>query len=316
MSDIQINPHEIYHRAKGQWLRTEAPKRDMQDLFFDLRILLLMLALIAMGLLSSSHTVEAFSHNAPFALAMVSPLAFELYLLASTLTGRGVPRDWGTRLTQVLIFVVAVIANGASGWQQATSTSGANMLIIYQSMALIAAPIVPLATMSIGHQLVISIQTRQTTDKVTDAWLLAEYGVFYKALYTAYNTQGIQPSEARKLAQADVRGYLDSGAKSVKVTNEQPRLVAQVADNSRPITDTGSVADTADNSGLTGQPRLRKGEAKQRFEALIQSDPAYLDNPLLSVDTLADRLGVGRSTAGEMLKQWRGNQHRELESVV
>lgn len=308
--DIQINPHEIYRRAKGLWLRTEAPKRDMQDMFFDLRIVLLTLAFLAMGLLSSSHTVEAFSHNAPFALAMVSPLAFELYLIASTLTGKGTHKDWGTKSTQGLIFIVAVIANGASGWQQATSTSGANMLLVYQAMALIAAPIVPLATMSIGHQLAGSIQTRQTTDKVGDAWISAEFGVFYKALYTAYNTQGVTPAEARKLAQADVRGYLGG----VKVTNEQPRLTAQVADNNRPIPDTGSVTDTADNSGssgYSGQTRLKKGEAKQRFEALIQSDPLYLVNPALSVDALADRLGVGRSTAGELWKQWKESQVQE-----
>lgn len=309
--DYQINPHEIYHRAKGQWLRTEAPKRDMQDLFFDLRILLLTLAFLAMGLLSSSHTIEAFSHNAPFALAMVSPLAFELYLIASTLTGKGVHRDWGTKSTQGLIFVVAVIANGASGWQQASSTSGVNMLLVYQAMALIAAPIVPLATMSIGHQLAASIQTRQTTDKVGDAWALAEFGVFYKALYTAYNVQGVQPKEAKKLAQADAQGYLGTG---VKITNEQPRLVAQVStlpDDGRRSPDSGSVADQADNGGSSGQPRLRKGEAKQRFEALIRDDPAYLANPLLSVDALADKLGIGRSTAGELLKQWRETKIQE-----
>lgn len=313
MDTVQINPHEIYHRAKGQWLKTDAPKRDMQDLFFDLRILLLTLAFLAMGLLSSSHTVEAFSHNVPLGLAVVAPFAFELYLIASTLTSRS-QRDLGTLLTQVLIFVVAVIANGASGWQRATVTSESNMVWVYQIMSLGAAAIVPMATMSIGHQLAVSIQTRQKADKVGDAWMLAEFGVFYKALYTAYNVQGVQPKEAKKLAQADAQGYLATG---VKITNEQPRLPAQagaVTDNPRPVADTGSVADTADNSGLTGQPRLRKGEAKQRFEALIQSDPAYLDNPLLSVDTLADRLGVGRSTAGELWKQWK--ETRVQESVV
>ena len=78
--DIQVNPHEIYHRAKGQWLRTEAPKRDMQDLFFDLRILLLMLALDRV-LNTAFFTVESTLFDQPDAI-----LAFAQAVLMAVVT--------------------------------------------------------------------------------------------------------------------------------------------------------------------------------------------------------------------------------------
>jgi hypothetical protein len=283
-----VNPAEIYYRAKAAWMRNEAPKRNITDLFFDIRILLLTLAFLAMGLLSSSHTVEAFSHNAPFALALVSPLAFELYLIASTLTGRTVQRDMGTRITQVLIFIVAVIANGASGWQQATMTSGEGMLTIYQIMSLIAAPIVPLATMSIGHQLALSIQARQTADKIAEAWKLAEAGVFYRALYTAYNTQGVPPLDARKLAQADAQGYLGMGRVS-----SVSRLPATVSTVSFESTKEDAVhIGTAQKEDGTGQNSSGSGTLADKAYAMLVADPSLYD---MSVRELAERTGITKN---------------------
>lgn len=285
-----VNPSEIYYRAKGLWLKTEAPKRDIQDLFFDLRILLLTLAFLAMGLLSSAHTVEAFSHNAPYALALVSPLAFELYLIASTLTGRAVHQDIGTRITQVLIFVVAVIANGASGWQQAMNTATDSMQSVYQIMALIAAPIVPFATMSIGHLLSGSIMSRQKFDKVGEAWKAAETGVFYRALYTAYNTQGVPPQEARKLAQADAQGYLGMGRitsasrlSSVSTVSQESTTLA--------LQDAGQAGQRTGQDG-TGQLPVASGTLADKAYEMIVADPSLYD---LSVRELAERTGITKN---------------------
>lgn len=286
-----VNPAEIYYRAKGLWLKTEAPKRDIQDLFFDLRILLLTLAFLAMGLLSSAHTVEAFSHNAPYALALVSPLAFELYLIASTLTGRSVHRDIGTRVTQVLIFAVAVIANGASGWQQAMNTASGDMQPIYQIMALIAAPIVPFATMSIGHLLSGSILTRQKFDKVGEAWKAAETGVFYRALYTAYNTQGMPPQEARRMAQADAQGYLGMG----RITSAS-RMVSPVSTVSQESTtlalqDTGHTVQRT-GQDVSGQIPVASGTLAEKAYEMLTADPSLYD---LSVRELAERTGITKN---------------------
>lgn len=285
-----VNPAEIYYRAKGLWLKTEAPKRDIQDLFFDLRILLLTLAFLAMGLLSSAHTVEAFSHNAPYALALVSPLAFELYLIASTLTGRSVQRDIGTRITQVLIFAVAVIANGASGWQQAMNTASGEMQPIYQIMALIAAPIVPFATMSIGHLLSGSILTRQKFDKVGEAWKAAETGVFYRALYTAYNTQGIPPQDARRMAQADAQGYLGMGRVTSASRLSSVSTVSQES-TALALQDAGQAGQRTGQDG-TGQFPVANGTLADKAYEMLAADPSLYD---LSVRVLAERTGIGKN---------------------
>lgn len=300
-----VNPSLIYERAKAHWTRTEAPKRDIQDMFDDLRILLFFAAFVAMATLSSSHTIDAFRHNVPLALAYVAPLAFELYLIASTLAGRSVHVHFSTRLTQVLIFIVAVIANGASGWEYASATSSDSMRLVWQAQALIAAAIVPSGTMSIGHHVALLIQSRQRSDKVGDAWKLVEALVFYRALYTVYNGQGLSQQESRRMAQADVQGYLSAGRIG---TASRPSLVSLPDRTGQdvPVQKKAVQQDAEDSTG---------GTLADRAYAMLEADPSLYSK---SVRVLADETGIGKnhwSYAKRRYQQLQDTQPMEAQVV-
>jgi hypothetical protein len=331
MENQALNITAIRDETRHKWLtdrrkemQSSHKKRTLQDYVGSSVPYWLVLIAAVFYLLSAPHTAATFDTLTP-GWGWAAPIGVEFGLLFVAFR-RKQTKPTAYRGLRWLLILTAILVNGAGSFSAVmdrVGLQGASFIKLatdfYQLPALavvslmlvpMMALIIPIGTEVVGHGLAEFVLAQELftaqdieREKVLridleQQWKQIERDELYRAFFDALIRQGETPGRAENKAKAFLKGVI--------ITNEQPQLPASGLPQT--IADSGLLADEADSSGQT---RLRKGEAKQRFEALIQSDPAFVRDPLTSVDDLALRLGVGRSTAGELRKQWVENQVQE-----
>lgn len=321
---IRDTTRRNWMNGRRKEMETTHTKRNLQDYIASSVPYWLILIALVFYLLSAPHTAATFNTLTP-GWGWVAPVGVEFGMLFVAFR-RKQTRPNAYRGLRWLLFITAILVNGAGAFSSVMESLGLGgasfdklvtdfhqlpaLAVVALMLVPVVALIIPIGAEVAGHGLAEFVLARQQVtaqDLINEKavrealeieWRECEREELYRAFFDALIQQGETPGRAENKAKAFLRGVL--------VTNEQPQLPA--TGSLQTLADGGSVTDEADDSGLK---RMKRGEAKQRFEALIQDDPAFVRNPLTSVDDLALRLGVGRSTAGELRKAWLENQVQE-----
>ena len=242
--ESRIDVAARYRISKSVWLRTSAPKATFADYMPHLRLVLFIVAFFAMFALSASHTSGSFKYNVEGGVENAAPLAFEVFLTAVMLaTTKQEKRGWIVNTTILFIVLATIYANGASGITVASARAceGATapctaQFGIYHLFALITAPIVPLATIVIGHMISDTLLHWQQVDRVSAAWRDAELEYLYRDLQSEAMKAGLTPGRAGRWAFETAKAYIGTNTISAMQlpppASQQPSITPTQSEDS------------------------------------------------------------------------------------
>src|SRR5215213_6620796 len=131
MSEM-IDMETIYRTERQRWLREEAPRKSVRDVIAQtVPYWIVLVALVLYGL-SAPHTASVFDKLTP-GWGWIAPVGVEFGLLYAAFrrrhakhTGEAVP--WTLWALEVLLFVTAMLVNGAGAFTSVVSATQLNSL--------------------------------------------------------------------------------------------------------------------------------------------------------------------------------------------
>jgi hypothetical protein len=318
----EFNMREIEAEAYQIWRQERAPKRSTRDLFEASVPYWIVIVGVGLYLLSAPHTAGVFNDLTP-GWGGVAPLVVEFGLLYAAFrrkVARGDNDGVPPMLTalQALLFITAVLVNGAGAFTAVVKSAGIGALSFTEIgnqftsfpattqaslvMSLLAAFIVPIGALAAGEGFATLILSRRAGSFLEQHWRAARQEMLYQTLYSKVNGAGLPAMEAAKLARSEVRGYLSPGRKLA--------ATAPGAENE----DTGNSPENAgipENSGIPNYTGLANGSKKRsKGEAIKQLESLYgeLSGELPPVAEIVQRTGIGKSTVYEWVKAKKQSQ--------
>ncbi len=303
--DPQINLTLIRYQTKARWLAEQRRKVHFLDRVE--RSVPWWLVVIAMTLfaLSAPHTAATFSRITPV-LGVAAPLLVEFGLLYAAFrrkqcTQRHEPVPgivWGL---EILLFITAIIVNGAGAFTAVVTSVGVADLSFSQMLntfttlpapsqvALILVPIaaliIPIGTAVAGEGLAaLILERRQVQDTTETQWAEVAPRLLYVAFFDALIAQGVTPGKAKQLAAQ----YADSDVRTERTKDTTDR-----SGHEKPAVDmNGQSEDTAPPP--SGQPlgtedrRLRRPNAYTDALRLLSENPDWRGVPLRVLEARTD----------------------------
>lgn len=268
-------------------------------------------------LLSAPHTSAMFDRLTP-GYGWVAPVGVEFGLLYAAFrrkqaraTGEAVPRTlWGL---EALLFITAVIVNGAGSFIAVVEASGSGLIGLSIGRLLadfgtlpatnqvalflvpLAALIIPVGTGVAGEGLAaLLLERRATGDVIERRWRLVAAEIEFTALRDAALNEGIPARRAIEWA-GRITGYM------VADVSVRPQLSA--ADNGGQP-DADGQADRLLSAGQqrTGSGYARASDARERVKAYLAAHPEAMGRPVREV---AEAVGVGKTVTGDVMKEMR-----------
>lgn len=296
----------IYRQERKRWLREEAPRRSFRDLITgSVPYWIIIVALVLFGL-SAPHTSNIFDMLTP-GWGFIAPIGVEFGLLYSAFRRRlvrteGSALPWALWAMEILLFVTAILVNGAGSFVSVVEANGLDSLSFSAIlggfgelpatsqaaliMAGLSAFIIPIGTLVAGDGLAdLTLEHRNTSSFHEQHWQEAEFTVIYRAMYVRYLQHGLTEKQAKKRAVTEVRGYLGSGQSS------SVRLLS------------------APNGHSGHNANEQAGGVKQSVHNHLVEHPELLQlsvNQVLSALTDAG-VQAGRTTVAEVLKEHRSD---------
>lgn len=297
----------IYRQEKSRWMKTEAPRKGFREYVAEsVPYWIAIVAVVLFGL-SAPHTAEVFNKLTP-GLGWIAPIGVEFGLLYSAFRRRlavsaneRIPRTlW---MLEVLLFVTAMLVNGAGAFTSVVKSSGiealsfAAILERFGSlpattqaaliMAVLSAFIIPIGTLVAGEGLAaLVLEHRSANDFREVRWAEVEFTVIYRAVYVRYMQQGLPDKEAKQRAMSEVKGYLTStgnvsAVRLLSVSNGQSERTAQDNGNS----------------------------VKAKVKAYLMEHPEVVDMSISRALSVIREAGIqaGRTTVAEVLQEHRSN---------
>src|SRR5258705_6049141 len=127
-----INVEAIYRQERQRWMREEAPRRSLRDMIAgSVSYWIILVALVLYGL-SAPHTASIFDKLTP-GWHWIAPIGVEFGLLYTALRRR-VARfasekvTWTLWLPEVLLFLTAMLVNGAGAFTSVVSAMNLDRL--------------------------------------------------------------------------------------------------------------------------------------------------------------------------------------------
>lgn len=350
--ESRIDVAARYRISKSVWLRTSAPKATFADYIPHLRLVLFIVAFFAMFALSASHTSGSFKYNVEGGVENAAPLAFEVFLTAVMLaTTKQEKRGWMVNSTIFFIVLATIYANGASGITVASARACEGAVApcvpqfgIYHLFALITAPIVPLATIVIGHMISDTLLHWQQVDRVSAAWRDSELEWLYRDLQSEAMKAGLTPGRAGRWAFETAKAYIGTNTLGTlpapvpqpaptPIPNPQPlplpaplpspipqpepapvphpAPVPQPTDGTDVRTDNGSSNGYTDKPTNTNKPSVKRNpNALDDLRTWVRTNQIDVTN--MSVDQFweaakAADIRSGRTSAAQVLAELQAN---------
>jgi hypothetical protein len=195
---------------------------------------IILVAIVLYGL-SAPHTASVFDKLTP-GWGFIAPIGVEFGLLYSAFQRRlgretQEPTPWTLWALEVLLFVTAIIVNGAGAFTSVVASANldtlsfaaiverfGNLPATSQAaliMAVLAAFIIPIGALVAGEGLAaLALERPGGTDFKETRWHEVEFTVIYRAVFVRYLQHGLPDREARQKALSEVKGYLGAGSVS------------------------------------------------------------------------------------------------------
>lgn len=294
--DIQ----QIYVEERERWFQREAPKRSFRDVISASVPYWIVIIAAVFYLLSAPHTAGILDQLTP-GWGFVAPIGIEFGLLYASFRRRqssDVP--WMLWALEVLLFITAVLVNGAGAFTSVIALAGLDKLSFEAIraqfgslpatsqaaliMAVLAAFIIPIGALVAGEGLA-KLMLEKDTDSDTreQRWRTVERKVIYQSIFVTLNRQGYEPQEAKARAADMVRGYFSH------VEEQAPQLPA-------------------------GQPKAVQANTTRGNKAAVQSyisehpDAATWSINALRSAMARDGIQVSRTTVGDVLRATNKHQ--------
>jgi hypothetical protein len=312
----------VYREARARWLREEAPRRSVREHIADsVPYWIIVVALVLFGL-SAPHTAEVFDKLTP-GWGWIAPIGVEFGLLYAAFQRRLAkaeqrPLPWTLWALEILLFVTAVLVNGAGAFTSVVAVSGLESLPFAAIkdefehfpattqaalvMAVLSAFIIPIGALVAGEGLAALALERDTarTDGREQGWQEAAFTETYRAVFVRYLASGLDEHAAQQRASAEVKAYL--GRSRTRTSRIRPPSAGR-GQNGQP-----------GRNGQSGQPNGRRtngryGQVKDAVRAHLDAHPEL--EPLSVNQVLAHLqdagIQAGRTSVAEVL------QERKLE---
>lgn len=311
----RLDIEAIASRRKMEWQRLQRRKHFslMKSIEQSVPWWLFIIAGV-MFALSAPHTASVFNRLTP-GWGWLAPLGVEFGLLYAAFRRKQVrirkekvPRPlWAF---EILMFTTAIIVNGAGALAAVVSAGNidtmsldgiargftAMPITVQTSLLLVpfAAFIIPIGTGVTGEGLAQLILDRQKVDDQLDlAWRDVARAEIYQALFAEYTRRGLDALSAKREASALSAGYIGG-----RVTDTRPALSVSV----RPDTPQVSAAS------LPAPVRSATADGTDKRTAVVRWLSDHPDEAdAISVRKLAEATGASKTTAHEVLREYRAN---------
>lgn len=315
MSDKQYpDVSTVRAEARAAWEAAYRKRRSLQE-WLGLTVPWWLIAIaVTFFALSAPHTAAIFNMLTP-GYGGVAPLGVEFGLLYASFS-RWQARNEGENVRPllvvitVLLFITSVLANGAGafiavidGAGELGSLSARELWRLYPTLPAsrqaslllvpISAFIIPIGTMVVGEGLAsLLLDNRDNGDTMSARWETVQRDVEFMALRDAALQMGHTPKMANKWASQVV----DIGDVSARPSVSVNRTVS-AADRTTDI--------RTDNGHGTGQGYSKNMSAREQGELYLSEN----GDPGVSVREFADLVGIGKTTAADILRDYRSNGH-------
>jgi hypothetical protein len=230
-----LDVESIYREEYQRWLKEDAPRRSLRDVISSsVPYWIIVVAAVLYGL-SAPHTAAVFDKLTP-GWGWIAPVGVEFGLLYAAFRRRyalhsneAIP--WTLWTLEVLLFLTAMLVNGAGAFTSVVSSAELNSLsfaaIVTQFgdfpattqaaliMALLAAFIIPIGALVAGEGLAALTLERRNVQNFRDhQWHEVEFTLTYRAVFVRYLQQGLPDKEAKQRAFSQVKGYLGKSSPS------------------------------------------------------------------------------------------------------
>jgi len=291
-----IDVSAIRTQTKTRWIKSQRRKVSLVDRIDQSVSWWLVIIAATIYLLSAPHTAATFDRLTP-GWGWVAPFFVEFGLLYVAFTRKKQRQNnetvtwlvWGL---EILLFVTAVIVNGAGAFTAAVTSahledlsfsdmvSGFGTLPATSQVALVLVPIaaliIPIGTSAAGEGLAaLVLERKEIKDDLEVQWAEVEAHQLYVAFFEALIAAEVTVGRARKMAHSYAAGITET---------------AEIVDDSEPPTE---------------KLALPKGEAKTRLDALLLSDPASVR---YSATQLMELTGAGKTAVYDW-KALHGNSN-------
>jgi hypothetical protein len=235
MNNPNIDIGTIYREERLRWFKEEAPRRGIRDVIASsVPYWIVLVALVLYGL-SAPHTAGVFDKLTP-GWGWIAPIGVEFGLLYAAFRRRLAKYEqqtlhWTLWALEVLLFLTAMLVNGAGSFTSVVSATGLQNLpfaAIQEEfgqlpatsqaalvMAGLSAFIIPIGALVAGDGLAaLTLERQGKTDYREVRWQETEFTVTYRAVFVRYLQQGLTEREARLRTLSEVRGFLKKGNSS------------------------------------------------------------------------------------------------------
>lgn len=315
LTDVKYpDPATIRAKARDDWEKRERGRLSVQERIGASVPWWLVAVAAVFYALSSQHTAAVFDMLTP-GWGWAAPIGVEFGLLYAAFRRKQLGTankrtPWTLIGMEFLLFIIAILVNGAGALSAVLSATGLETLPFQQiwdgftrlpaihqvalPLVVMAAVVIPLGTVAAGEGMASLFLERQTVSSALDeAWREDGPRIEYEALRDAAVAAGFAPRRAAAWADGIVRD---------PDTARTPIVISTPDTRPHPPTD----AKRTPPALLPGQPEM---SVTDEFISAAVRVRAYLaDNPdaaSLSVRKLADAAGVGKTVAADELRRYR-----------
>lgn len=315
----QSYPNVAYVRmiARREWEKQARKRLTVQERVGEGISWFVVVVAAVFFLLSAPHTAKVFGLITPW-LGYAAPVGVECGQLSLAYMRKYAKANQQrvplvNYALEVLLFVTAIIVNGAGSLAAVVSASEKTQSLSLEQLverfgalpaqnqvALILVPIaaliIPIGTTVAGESFATMFFERKQRGGglLDERWQSEGPGVEYHALRDAAIGQGVSPAKAARWA-AQITGYASDRPLSGVVRKAGPDTSGQVADE-----------DRTPAAPSAGQGYTKTMDARERVRRYLADNP---DATQLTVRTLADLAGVGKTVAAEELQAHRNGHH-------
>lgn len=302
-------------RARATWEEQERQRMGIQETIGASVPWWLILIAIVFWLLSAPHTAATFDRLTP-GWGWVAPVGVEFGLLYAAFR-RKQAKDgkqgvhWTLIALEILLFVTAILVNGAGSFISVAETSGLQKLSVSQlrdqfgalpagsqvalGLVPLAAFIIPIGTSVAGEGLAQLILERRTGGILEQRWRLVSAEIEFVALRDEAVRMGVSPGRATAWAMKLTGGVnitASTGA-STRLSIEAPKLTDKVDNLDARI-------DKMDAGN--GQRRKRDPWAREKAKEYLQTHPEAVH---MTARALGKELGISHEVANQVLREVR-----------